>query len=67
MLARAAEVAPLLLGWELTQLPYLIYTDMTFEAAAAPPAILRFVLWSLVPGGLLLIPSLWLLFAVFKP
>jgi cytochrome bd ubiquinol oxidase subunit II len=34
--------------------------------AAAPRATLGFVLWTTVPGLGLLLPSLWLLFAVFK-
>ncbi len=36
------------------------------DNAAAPPATLGFVLWTMVPGLGLLLPSLWLLFAVFK-
>jgi cytochrome d ubiquinol oxidase subunit II len=65
-LATVVQVVCLLVGWGLAQYPFLIYPDMTLEAAAAPPVTLRFVLLTLPPGFALLIPSLWLLFKVFK-
>lgn len=61
-----AQVVLLLLGWGLSQWPYLIYPDFTLAATAAPPATLGFVLWTMPFGMALLLPSLWLLFAVFK-
>ncbi|WP_243149848.1 cytochrome d ubiquinol oxidase subunit II [Thermaerobacter sp. PB12/4term] len=61
-----AEVVVLLWGWALGQWPYLIYPDVTVFNAAAPDPILRFALWATPAGLLILIPSLWLLFAVFK-
>ena len=33
---------------------------------AAPPATLQFLLWTVPPGALLLVPSLLFLFRVFK-
>jgi cytochrome d ubiquinol oxidase subunit II len=68
-LARAAavvQVAFLLAGWGLAQYPYLIYPRLTLADAAAPASTLAFVLWSTPPGLALLLPSLWLLFRVFK-
>jgi cytochrome d ubiquinol oxidase subunit II len=68
-LARASavvQVALLLLGWGLAQYPYLIYPDMTLHNVAAPAATLRFVLLALPIGLAILLPSLWLLFRVFK-
>ncbi len=68
-LARAATIAQvscLLLGWGLAQYPYLIYPDVTLQAAAAPEVTLRFVLYSLPAGAAILLPSLWFLFRVFK-
>lgn len=62
----AGEIALLLLGWGLAQYPYLVYPDITFANAAAPSATLWFVLLSLPVGAALLLPSLWLLFSVFK-
>ena len=65
-LAAAAEVAVLLWGWGLGQWPYLIYPDVTVFNAAAPDSTLLFMLRAIPVGLLILIPSLWLLFAVFK-
>jgi cytochrome bd ubiquinol oxidase subunit II len=68
-LARTATVvqtACLLAGWGIAQHPFLIYPDVTVHAAAASDATLRFVLWSTPFGMALLLPSLWLLFRVFK-
>lgn len=60
------EVTMLLWGWALAQWPYIIYPDLTFDAAASPDATLGFLLGSAVPGLAILIPSLLFLFAVFK-
>jgi cytochrome d ubiquinol oxidase subunit II len=68
-LARAAaalQITALLGGWMLAQHPYLIYPDVTVQSAAAPAATLAFLLWSLPIGAAVLVPSLWLLFRVFK-
>jgi cytochrome d ubiquinol oxidase subunit II len=65
-LAAAAQVALLLTGWGLAQLPYIIYPDVTLQAAAAPAATLQFFLQTLPFGLALIAPSLWLLFSVFK-
>jgi cytochrome d ubiquinol oxidase subunit II len=68
-LARAAavvQIAALLGGWMLAQYPYLIYPDVTIGNAAAPAATLRFFLFTLPIGAAILVPSLWLLFRVFK-
>lgn len=68
-LARAAAIAQvslLLAGWGLAQMPFLIFPDLTVSAAAAPTSTLRFMLWTTPPGLALLLPSLWLLFHVFK-
>jgi cytochrome d ubiquinol oxidase subunit II len=60
------EISLLIIGWGLAQYPYLVYPDMAFTAVAAPTATLRFLVLSLPLGGLLIIPSLWFLFTVFK-
>jgi cytochrome d ubiquinol oxidase subunit II len=69
LLARAAaiaEVALLLVGWALAQYPYLVVPDLTFENAAASPAMMRAALVVFGIGALFLIPSLWFLYRVFK-
>ena len=60
------QVACLLAGWAIAQSPYLIFPGLTLAEAAAPRPTLLFILWSTPPGMALLIPSLWLLFRVFK-
>jgi len=62
----ATEIALLLIGWGLAHQPYLIYPDLTLFDAAGPPQTIRFLLWSLPVGAAMLIPSLVLLFRVFK-
>jgi cytochrome d ubiquinol oxidase subunit II len=61
-----AEVALLLVGWALAQYPYLVVPDLTFANAAASPAMMRAALIVFGIGALFLLPSLWLLFTVFK-
>ncbi len=60
------QVVVLLTGWALGQWPYLLYPDITFHAAAAPGPSALFLLQTLPYGLLVLLPSLWLLFRVFK-
>lgn len=64
--ARVGHVRFLLLGWGLSQYPYLIYPDVTLVEAATPAVTLRFVLYLLPFGAAILIQSLWFLFRVFK-
>ncbi len=62
----AGQVVLLLSGWAMAQWPFLVYPDLTVADSAAPAATLRAVLWVVPIGMLLLVPSLWYLFAVFK-
>ncbi len=56
----------LLWGWGFAQWPYVVYPDLAVSTAAAPrPALLQ-ILYTLPVGALLLVPSLYLLFHVFK-
>jgi cytochrome bd ubiquinol oxidase subunit II len=65
-IAAVVQIGFLLVGWAVAQYPYLIYPDLTLEAAAAPHATQWFVLYTAPPGLAILIPSLWYLFRVFK-
>lgn len=65
-LASVAWVAFEIVGWGIAQYPHLVYPDLTLQNTAAPEGVLRFVLWTTPPGLALLLPSLWLLFRVFK-
>lgn len=60
------EVVIVLWGWAFGQWPYIIYPDYTVYNAAAPGPAIRFLLNTLPFGLGLLIPSLILLFVVFK-
>jgi cytochrome d ubiquinol oxidase subunit II len=68
-LARAAvgaQTVLILLGWAIAQYPYLIVPDVTLHAAAASPRTQRLLLIALAAGVPVLVPSLVLLFRVFK-
>ncbi|MDQ2905682.1 MAG: cytochrome d ubiquinol oxidase subunit II [Ktedonobacteraceae bacterium] len=60
------ETAFLLGSWGVSQLPYIIPPDVTVSNAAASTAMLWLLLLCTIVGMLLLIPSLWFLFSVFK-
>jgi cytochrome d ubiquinol oxidase subunit II len=62
----AAQVSLILLGWAFSQFPYLVAPDITIASAAAPPATLRLLLGALIAGALVLFPSYYYLFRVFK-
>lgn len=68
-LARAAavlQVSALIWGWGGAQFPALIPGVHTIESAAAPAITLRLVTYGLLGGAVVLVPSLWYLFRVFK-
>jgi cytochrome d ubiquinol oxidase subunit II len=68
-LARAAvalETTAVLAGWFASQAPYLIPHELTYAQAASPVSTLHAFLWLTLCGSLLLVPSLALLFRVFK-
>lgn len=62
----AGEIVVLLLGWGLAQQPYFVYPDLMLADAAGPVTTIRFLVLSVPVGGIVLIPSLWYLFKVFK-
>lgn len=62
----AGQIVLYLWGWAFAQWPYIIYPGLTFHDARAPDGTLRLMLQIIPLGMLLLIPSLWLLFKVFK-
>jgi cytochrome d ubiquinol oxidase subunit II len=64
--AAAAQTALILLGWALAQLPYLVVPDVTLANSAASPRTQHLLLIALAAGLPVLVPSLALLFRVFK-
>ena len=59
-------VSSVLFGWGVSQWPYLIVPDVTVTDAAAPDATLRVVAIGFAIGAIVLAPSLYLLFRIFK-
>ncbi len=53
-------------SWGVSQFPYLIPVNVTINNAASPPATLLALLIGTITGMALLLPSLWLLFHVFR-
>ncbi|MFY9586797.1 MAG: cytochrome d ubiquinol oxidase subunit II [Actinomycetota bacterium] len=69
LIARAGAilaVGAVLAGWGASQWPYLVVPDLTVRDAAALEPALRAILVGLIAGGVLLLPSLLVLFRVFK-
>ncbi len=64
--AAAAQVSLILWGWALSQYPYIVPPDLSIAGTAAPAATLRLLLGVLAVGGVVLLPSLYYLFRVFK-
>lgn len=62
----AAQATLILWGWGAAQYPYLVTPDLTIYNSAAPAITLRLVWWALLAGSVLLFPSLYYLFRVFK-
>lgn len=64
--AAAAQTTMILLGWTASQYPYLIVPDVSLAAAAGSPRTRALLVVALACGSLLLFPSLYALFRIFK-
>jgi cytochrome d ubiquinol oxidase subunit II len=64
--AAAAQTVLILVGWALAQYPYLVVPDLTLANAAAGPRTQRLLLLVLLAGLPVLVPSLVVLYRVFK-
>jgi len=65
-IAAAGEVTLILWGWAAAQYPYLVVPDVPLAGVAASPAMLQAFLIGAAGGMALLVPALWLLFAILK-
>jgi cytochrome d ubiquinol oxidase subunit II len=65
-LCAAAQTILILLGWALAQYPFLIIPDIAIASAAAPRTTLKLLLGALAAGAVVLFPSYYYLFHVFK-
>jgi cytochrome d ubiquinol oxidase subunit II len=60
------QVSLIFWGWPVAQYPFLLPPAFTVTNSAAPETTLRLILIALAIGGVLLFPSLWYLFQIFK-
>ena len=65
-LGAGLQVSLIFWGWALAQYPFLLPPDFTIRGTAAPATTLRLTLIALLIGGVILLPSLWYLFQIFK-
>jgi cytochrome d ubiquinol oxidase subunit II len=65
-IAAVAQVTFILLGWGLAQFPHLVTPDVTIQNAAAPESTLKLLLLALGAGTVVLLPSFFYLFQIFK-
>jgi cytochrome d ubiquinol oxidase subunit II len=65
-LAVGAEALAILVGWFGAQAPALVPGQLTYVQAASSDAMIVAILVAVLIGAILLVPSLLLLFAVFK-
>ena len=64
--AAVGQTAAILLGWGVASYPYLVFPTVTLAGAAAAPQAQLAILIGAVAGLVVLVPSLWLLFTLFK-
>ena len=62
----AGEAVLVLWGWAFAQFPFLVIPNITISNAAASPLTLRLLLLAILVGGVVLFPSLYYLFRIFK-
>jgi len=62
----AGQVTLILLGWAFAQFPYIVEPNISITSAAAPQITLRLLLGALIAGAVLLFPSYYYLFRIFK-
>jgi cytochrome d ubiquinol oxidase subunit II len=65
----AAQVGLVLIGWYRLQYPVIVNaptTPLTIYTAAAPEATLRYLLYALIAGSVIIFPALFFLLKIFK-
>ncbi len=60
------QTSLILWGWGLAQSPYLVVPDLSIMTTPVPPQVLRALLVVVAVGAVILLPSLWFLYSVFK-
>ncbi len=64
--AAIGQVTLILFGWSSAQFPHVIVPDVDIFTSAAPQITLRLLVIALAVGALVLLPSLFYLFKIFK-
>ena len=64
--AVAGQASVMVWGWAIAQFPYAMPPDLALATSAAPPITLRLIVYALAAGAVVLFPSLWYLFRVFR-
>lgn len=64
--AAALQVGFIVLGWAVSQYPYLVVPDVTLASAAASPNVRLLLVGALGVGALTVVPSIVLLMRVFQ-
>lgn len=64
--AVAGQASFIVWGWAWAQYPYMLPPNRTIESLAAPRSTLLWVMGTLLAGTLILLPSFFYLFRVFK-
>lgn len=64
--AVAAEASFIVWGWAWSQYPFMLPPTHTIESLAAPRSTLLWVMGTLIAGTLILLPSFFYLFRIFK-
>jgi cytochrome d ubiquinol oxidase subunit II len=62
----AAQVTMILLGWAFAQFPNIVEPDISISSVAAPGVTLELLLGALIAGAIVLFPSYYYLFRIFK-
>lgn len=65
-LSLITEIVLIIVAWSIAQTPYLIVPDVTLAQAASSPAMLKAFFIASIIGLVFLLPSIGLLFYVFK-
>lgn len=65
-IAAGGAVGSVVWGWAAAQYPYLIPPDLEIASAKGPDTVLWAMVWAVGFGSLILVPSLVLLFKMFK-
>lgn len=60
------QVGGIVLGWGLSQYPYLVVPDLTIGNSGAADSVLRPIFFALLGGLLLVIPAFAYLYVIFK-